>query len=168
MPTPVAGGGSVYTAGARGNPAVLRLKPSGSGVTAEQVYAKAGLPNAIGGSVLVGEYLYGTTATGLMCIEFATGKEMWKERSIAPASLCYADGRLYVHAEEGPVALVEATPEAYREKGRFTPPDPPRHLRTGFMTDKAWAYPVVANGRLYVRDVGTLWCYDVRGTGAAP
>jgi hypothetical protein len=52
---------------------------------------------------------------------------------------------------------VEATPEAYREKGRFTPPDPPDRGRS-----RAWAYPVVANGRLYIRDVGTLWCYDIR------
>ena len=28
---------------------------------------------------------------------------------------------------------------------------------------KAWAYPVVANGRLYVRDLGMLWCYEVKG-----
>jgi hypothetical protein len=27
--------------------------------------------------------------------------------------------------------------------------------------EKSWAYPVVANGRLLVRDHGTLWCYDV-------
>jgi hypothetical protein len=54
------------------------------------------------------------------------------------------------------VALVEATPEAYREKGRFTPPDQPERGRS-----KAWAYPVVANGRLYIRDLGALWCYDI-------
>ena len=33
---------------------------------------------------------------------------------------------------------------------------------------KAWAYPVVANGRLYIRDLGTLWCYDIRAVKAAP
>jgi hypothetical protein len=53
--------------------------------------------------------------------------------------------------------LVEATPEGYREKGRFTPPDQPERGRS-----KAWAYPVVANGRLYIHDMGTLWCYDVK------
>ena len=63
-----------------------------------------------------------------------------------------------MHGENGDVALVEATPEAYREKGRFTPPDPPKHSSR----EMAWAYPVVANGRLYIRDLGTLWCYDVK------
>ena len=28
--------------------------------------------------------------------------------------------------------------------------------------EKAWAYPIVANGRLYIRDHQVLWCYDVQ------
>jgi outer membrane protein assembly factor BamB len=58
---------------------------------------------------------------------------------------------------------VEATPEAYREKGRFTPPGQPERGRGS----QAWAYPVVANGRLYIHDSGTLWCHDVRASGAS-
>ena len=74
-------------------------------------------------------------------------------------ALLYADGRLYVHAESGEVGLVEATPRAYVEHGRFKPPEGPE--RAGPM-EKAWAYPVLAGGRLYLRDHGALWCYDVR------
>ena len=55
------------------------------------------------------------------------------------------------------MALIEATPEEYRERGRFTPPNLPERGNT-----KAWAYPVVANGRLYIRDWDRLWCYDVK------
>ena len=76
--------------------------------------------------------------------------------------LCYADGRLYLHGESGELALVEATPEGYREKGRFTPPDQPERGQS-----KAWAYPVVANGRFYIRDSNVLWCYDVKEPRAA-
>jgi hypothetical protein len=60
------------------------------------------------------------------------------------------------------VALVEATPESYREKGRFTPPDQPKHA--GGPMEKSWSYPVIANGRLYIRDLTSLWCYDVKGS----
>ena len=95
----------------------------------------------------------------LLCIEFATGKVKWEERAIGAASICYADGHLYLHGENGEVALVEPTPDSYREKGRFTPPDQPKHTN---QMEKAWAYPVVANGQLYIRDHGTLWCYNVR------
>ena len=83
----------------------------------------------------------------------------WEERSIAPASLCYADGRLYLHGENGDLALVENNPEAYHEKGRFTPAEQPNRGQS-----KAWAYPVVANGRLYIRDSEVLWCYDVKAS----
>jgi hypothetical protein len=113
--------------------------------------------------VLLGDYFYGTGNQGLLCVEFATGNVKWDDRALGAASLCFADGRLYLHGENGEVALVEATPEGYREKGRFAPPDQPKRL--GPM-EKAWVYPVVANGRLYLRDHQLLWCYDVKDSAA--
>jgi hypothetical protein len=100
----------------------------------------------------------------MVCVEFKTGDVRWtNERGVAPASLCFADGCLYLHGERtGELALVEATPEEYRERGRFTPPNQPDRGRS-----QAWAYPVVADGRLYVHDLGTLWCYDVRASSSA-
>jgi outer membrane protein assembly factor BamB len=162
IPTPVAHDDLIYTSAARIGGGLIRLKADGDGVAAEQVYFERGLPNCVGGSVLVGEYLYGTTNEGLICAEFATGKVKWKDKCIGIGAVCYADGCLYIHGENGDAALVEATPEAYREKGRFTPPDQPKHLH-GPM-EKAWPYPVVANGRFYIRDQGTLWCYDIKAT----
>ena len=40
---------------------------------------------------------------------------------------------------------------------RFSPPDNP-----GAGKPQSWTYPVVANGRLYIRDFAALWCYDVK------
>jgi hypothetical protein len=60
------------------------------------------------------------------------------------------------------VLLVEATPEAFREKGRFTPPDQPKKKQAGQFAEMSFAYPVIANGRLYIRDLGTLWAYDIK------
>jgi outer membrane protein assembly factor BamB len=163
IPTPVAHEGAIYTATGRAGGGLVRLKASGDAIEAEPVYLATKLPNSIGGAVRVGDYLYGTTGGGLLCVEFATGQVKWQERAIGAASVCFADGRLYLHGENGDVALVEATPEAYREKGRFTPPEQPERARGA----QAWAYPVVANGRLYIHDCGTLWCYDVKASGAA-
>jgi outer membrane protein assembly factor BamB len=159
---PVVRGTNVYNANPRRvAAALLQIKESGNQVVAEQVYLERGLPNDIGGQVLVGDFLYGTNADGgLIAAEFATGKVRWKAEGIGSGSIFYADGRLYLHGENGDVALVEATPEAYRERGRFTPPGQPSH--PGGPMEKAWPYPVVANGKLYIRDLGTLWCYDVR------
>ncbi|HUE73973.1 MAG TPA: PQQ-binding-like beta-propeller repeat protein [Pirellulaceae bacterium] len=157
IPTPVASGSFVYSSTGRGGGGLVELKADGTAVTAEQVYFDAQLPTSIGGSVLLDGNLYGTNTKGLMCVDFATGDIKWQELGVGAGSVCYADGRLYVHGEDGDVALVEVSGEGYREQGRFTPPNQPdRGPRM-----KAWAYPVVSNGRLYFRDQGMLWCYDV-------
>ena len=159
IPSPLASDDFIYTGSAGTGGGLVKLKAKDGGIEAEQVYFERKLPTAIGGSVKTGDYLYGTTAQALLCIDFATGKVKWEARALGAASLCYADGRLYLHGENGEVALVEPGPESYHEKGRFAPPAQPAHAQ---QMEKAWAYPVVANGRLYVRDHGTLWCYDVR------
>jgi outer membrane protein assembly factor BamB len=160
IPTPVAHDGYVYTATGSGGGGLVKLKAEGGRVTADPVYHEKTLPTSIGGTVAVGGHLYGTNGQGLMCLDFTTGKVRWQDRCVGPGSVCFADGRLYVHGENDQVALVEATPEAYREKGRFTLPDQPDRGRS-----QAWAYPAVANGRLYLRDLGCLLCYDVKDAG---
>ena len=153
--------GYVYSATNRGGGGLVKVNVGPGGATAEQVYFDKKLPVAIGGSVLVGEHLYGTGQV-LMCVQFTGGQVKWTDRSVGAGSLLYADGNLYLHGEQtGEMALVEATPDGYQERGRFTPPGQPDHGRS-----KAWAYPVVANGRLYVRDQNVMWCYDVKDPGA--
>lgn len=159
IPTPVASDGLIYAGSAGTGGGSVKLKSKEGGVESEEVYFDAKLPTAIGGSVKVGKFLYGTTAQALLCLEFASGQVKWEERSIGTASLCYADGRLYLHGENGEVALVEPSADGYREKGRFTPSDQPKH---GNPMEKSWAYPVVANGNFYIRDHGMLWSFDVR------
>ncbi len=160
--TPVVGEGLVYSGNDRlGGAAVRILMDAGLGKV-EEVYRGMKLPRMIGGAVLVGEYLYGTSGMALVAAEFKTGEIKWTERSVAPGAVAYADGRLYLHGENGEVALVEATPDAYRERGRFMPANPPE--RRGSAGEKAWAYPIIADGRLYIRDGDALWCYDIKET----
>lgn len=159
IPTPLASGSYIYSASAGTGGGVVKLISKNGAIEPEQVYFESKFPTAIGGSIKVGDYLYGTTGQALLCTEFASGQVKWEDRALGAASLCYADGRLYLHGENGEVALVEPGPDAYHQKGRFTPPDQPGHPN---QMEKAWAYPVVANGKLYVRDHATLWCYDVR------
>ncbi|HEX3719719.1 MAG TPA: PQQ-binding-like beta-propeller repeat protein [Verrucomicrobiae bacterium] len=157
--TPVASGDYIFCSATGTGAGLIKLKADGSKIEPEQIYFNANSPTAIGGVVKVGDFLYGTTADALLCADFQSGRTKWKERSLGAASICYADGRLYLHGENGEVALVEATPKGYHEKGRFTPSGEPSHSNP---MEKAWAYPVVANGRLYIRDHGDLWCYAVK------
>jgi hypothetical protein len=73
-----------------------------------------------------------------------------------------ADGRLYLRAEDGALLLIEPSRGELLVRGRFEQPD-----RSAV---PAWAHPVIANGKLYVRDQGILFCYDVRTSldGPAP
>jgi outer membrane protein assembly factor BamB len=160
IPSPVAYHDCVYSATGLGGAGLVKLKSENGGITAEQVYFDKKLPTSIGGVVEVKGALYGTNGRELICADFLTGAINWQDKSIGAGSVLYADGCLYLHGENGEVALVEATPTAYHEKGRFTPAGQPNRDKA-----KAWAYPVVANGRLYVRDLGVLWCYDI---GAGP
>ena len=133
--------------------ALLALRAAGGEVRAEEVYFTRDMQNHHGGMVLLNGYLYGFNNAILTCLEFATGKMMWRDRSVGKGSITAADGNLYVLSEDNVMGLVEATPMAYREKGRFSIPD--RGL-------PSWAHPVVSGGRLYIRNQGTLAAYDIR------
>ena len=162
MWTPNARGESVYAAANGVGGGLVRLKADG---TAEPVYFARGLPTGIGGAVVIGDHLYGTeVGQKLVAMEFATGKVAWQAESLGWSSVAYADGLLYLHGVNGEVGLVEATPEAYRIKGRFKPPAQPEHKKVGPFPEASFSYPVIANGRLYIRDLGTLWVYDIKGS----
>ncbi len=141
--------------------ALLRLVPAGGGVKAEEVYFLDAdtFQNHHGGVVLVGDHIYGghgQNAGAPMCIELATGKVAWKERAPfrGSAAVLYADGRLYFRYENGDgLTLVEASPEAYREKGRIK--------TDGEGGGPAWAHPVILDGKLYLRRNDFLVCYQV-------
>ncbi|MDB6037406.1 MAG: outer rane biosis protein BamB [Verrucomicrobiales bacterium] len=121
IPTPVGSDNYIYAGSAGTGGGVVKLTATDGKIQAEEVYFESKLPTAIGGALKVGNFLYGTTGQALLCIDFATGTVKWEDRAIGAASLCFADGHLYLHGENGAVALVEASPETYREEGRFTP-----------------------------------------------
>lgn len=161
--TPVARGEYVYGGALGVGGGMVRLVEKGTGVDAEQVYFIRGLPNGIGGAVLVGDTLYGTeVGQGLVAVDFTTGAVKWKADNFGWGSVASADGLLFFHLIDGGMRLVEATPEGFRDKGRFTPPAQPKKKQVGPYPEGAFAYPVIANGRLYIRDLGTLWAYDIK------
>lgn len=160
IPTPIAHNGYVYSANARRfGGGLVQLHATGDGMTAEEVYLERDTPHTLGGQILIDGHLFGTNQKGFAVSDFLTGKIKYQAEGVGAGAVQYADGHIYVHGESGGVALVEASSDAYREKGRFTPPNPPKRVRN---REAAWAYPVVSNGKLYIRDLGTLWCYDVK------
>lgn len=152
--TPVFRDGIVWAASAYNTGGgAARIEKKGDGFEATELYHLKDVLNHHGGTVLVGDHLYGTGASELFCIEFKTGHIVWKERGVGKGSVAVAGGMIYHRSENGPVALVEASPDGYREDGRFDQPER--------SAEKAWPYPVIAGGRLLLRDQDKLFCYDV-------
>ena len=133
--------------------ALLALTAQSGEVKAQEVYFTREMQNHHGGVVLVNGYLYGFNNSILTCLEFASGKTMWRHRSVGKGSLTYADGHLYLLSEDNVVGLAEAAPGAYKETGRFKIAD------QGL---PSWAHPVVSGGRLYIRNQGTLAAFDIK------
>lgn len=162
--TPVYTDGQVFAASAYGTGGgLVKLTKDGKdGVKAEQVYATKSMENHHGGMILYDGCLYGANGGNeggfLICLDFKTGKVLWDEREdpkrVEKGSIAFADGRLYYRTESGTVLLIEPNPKEYVEKGRFKQPDRSK--------SPAWAHPVIANGKLYIRDQDLLFCYDVK------
>jgi len=152
--TPIFSNNKVFFTSAYGTGGgLLDLTAQNGADTAKEVYFTRDMKNHHGGVVLVDGFLYGFNDNILTCLEFATGKLMWRDRSPAKGSVTFADGHLYVQSENNVVSLSEATSAGYREKGRFDIPD------KGL---PSWAHPVVSEGRLYVRNQDTLLVYDIK------
>lgn len=148
--TPIVHDGNIFLSSDYGTGCVL-LKIDGG--HASEVYFNRDMRNHYSTSVLVGDYLYGYSSSILTAMKFATGEVAWRNRSVGKGSLIYAEGRLYCLGEDGVLGLVEATPAGYHEISRFEIP------HGGLPT---WSQPVIANGKLYLREQDNLFCYNIK------
>ena len=149
--TPIARGNRIFISSDYGTGGgVVEIKADGK---AQEVYFTKEMRNHHATSILIGDHLYGFSSSILTAMRFDTGEIAWRDRSVGKGSLTYADGHLYAFSENGVVGLVEANPTAYREKGRF-------QIQQGSLP--TWTHPVVAGGRLYLRDQDTIYAFDVR------
>ena len=160
--TPVVKGDYVFGSTAYGGGSVLvKLSKDGDGVKADEVYfVKPDVySNHHGGTVLVGDYLYGGNGQnkgGPTCLDFLTGDVKWKESHGAgtgSAAVTFADGKLYFRYQDGTMALIEATPDKYNLISTFKIPD---------VKKPSWSHPVIAGGKLYLREQDHLLCYKLK------
>ncbi|MBX3175717.1 MAG: PQQ-like beta-propeller repeat protein [Candidatus Hydrogenedentes bacterium] len=156
--TPVLVGDVVFLSGAYHIGAVaLKLAPGGLEVVWRDEFA---MQNHWATSIYHEGYLYGMDGrhergSNLRCIEFATGKVVWTaEKGLGRASFIMVEGHLIAVGERGDIALIEASPEGYREKARVK-----------VLYYPVWTPPILARGRLYVRNERSkraIKCLDLR------
>lgn len=166
IPTVIVKGNRVFcsTGYGDGGSALLELKKDGDKFAVEELkyHSAKQLQNHHGGMVLVGDHIYMGRGhnNGLpTCVEFKSGTVTWAEEAGAgkgsgSGCVIYADGMLYFRYQNGVVALVKATSSGFELAGRFEIPQ---------KSDKpSWPHPVVANGKLFIRDQDKLHAFDVK------
>jgi outer membrane protein assembly factor BamB len=169
--TPLYQNGLVFAASAygAGGGLVKLSKDANGGIKADEVYLSKQMQNHHGGLVVIDGALYGGNGgngTGyLVCLNFQTGEVLWNEgdpdkRRVPKGSIAVADGRIYYRTDteaaraKDEMILIEPSRKEYIERGRFPVPDP-----SGVYS---WSHPVIANGKLYIRDQSDLFCYDIK------
>jgi outer membrane protein assembly factor BamB len=159
IPSPVVYNNIVFvTSGYNVGCNAFQIGTQGGRITTRQLYSNKDLVNHHGGVVVVDKYVYGhSDRGGWKCLDITTGEVLWENRGVGKGSVIYVDGHLICRGEAGSgnIALVVATPQGYQEKGRFAQPDR--------SNKNSWAHPVVANGKLFLRDQGVLLCFNLRG-----
>lgn len=157
--TPIYQDGLLFASSAYGNGggAVQLNKGDGGVIHAKEVYFTNRMQNHHGGMIVVDGAIFGANGGNgggmLTCLDFQTGDTLWRDRKGPKGAIMFADGRLYLRGEDGEVLLIEPSREEFVERGRFEQPER--------SPSPAWAHPVIANGKLYIRDQGLLLCYNV-------
>lgn len=171
IPTPIPFRNFVFsTSGYGAGCGLIQLNVSGSTVESSEVYANKNMVNHHGGVILVNGNLYGySDGKGWICQDYMTGKIVWAERKALPkGSIAFADGHLYCYSEQdGACVLIDAAPTGWKESGRIVIPE---HTKLPRKSGHVWTHPVVAGGRLLLRDQDLLFAFDVkpgRGRSAA-
>jgi outer membrane protein assembly factor BamB len=144
-----------------GGGAVKLNKDADGKIEPDEIYFSKRMQNHHGGMLVVDGALYGANGGNgggnLICLDYKTGEVLWDQRGnsrVTKGSIALADGRIYYRLEDGTMLLIEPNKKEYVERGRFSQPDRTR--------SPAWAHPVIANGKLYVRDQDLLLCYDIK------
>lgn len=164
IPTPIVSGNLVYHTSDYGTGCVLvELTQVGDTVEAKEIYASKNMQNHHGGVVLLENSIFGLKkGGGWVCHDFMTGEVRWNHRlrGDGSASVCFADNRFYIFGENtGTCYLVEPSEEDWLERGKLKLPEETEIDR---QRGKIWAHPVIADGKLFLRDMDLIFAFDVR------
>lgn len=157
VPTPVVLNDHVFVSSGYGVGCDLfKVTRSGESFKAEKVFSNTDMVNHHGGVILLDGHVYGySDKGGWTCMDMMTGKVKWSDKGVGKGAIAYADGRFYCRSEgnKGTMGLIEASPAGYKEHGRFDQPDRSKW--------QSWAHPVIVGGKMYLRDMDVLLCYEV-------
>jgi hypothetical protein len=148
--TPLVMGNSIFIATGYGHGcAMVDITPEGAKSRWENKEIQAHFSSPI----FSGGYIYGTGDPGVLaCLDPATGKALWRKEGFEKGGIAAVDGTiLALDGAGGDLVMAAIAPDAYKELGRLTP-----------LGGQSWTAPIVANGKLIVRNKTTLACYSLK------
>jgi len=97
--------------------------------------------------------IFGTGDPGfLMCLNPKTGKPVWKKKGFEKGGIILVDGTIIaLDGKGGNLIMAALTPKGYKELGRIKP-----------LGGQSWTAPILADGKLLVRNRKALVCLDLR------
>ncbi|RPH32273.1 MAG: hypothetical protein EHM93_09850 [Bacteroidales bacterium] len=110
--------------------------------------------------ILIDGFIYGYSGessrnTGqFKCLELSSGKEMWSTNEIGQGTTAFVDGHLICQDLKGNIYLVKPEPTGFNKMGEIK-------SAVDDVKNPAWTVPVVANGKLYLRYMQQLVCYNL-------
>jgi hypothetical protein len=170
IPTAIYSDGNVFaTAGYGAGCDLIKLTKEGDKFTAKNVYSEDNMKNMVnhhGGVVLVDGHIYGySDGKGWICQDFKSGDIVWKDKKLGKGALTYAARHLFCYDEtSGSLACVKISTNGWEETGRLELPEKSK-IKTSY--NKIWTHPVIANGKLYLRHLDLLFCFDLKDSVAA-
>lgn len=155
--TPIVRNDTVFiTSGYKKGSQLLKISEDGY----ELIWESDVISSHLSDQVLIGDYLYGYTKNAgnrgpFACVRFATGEEVWSTKEIGGGSITWVDDHFIALGVKGDLFLVKPDPNEFKLMGQMEDalPDVPK---------SSWTPPVVANGKLYLRYLQTLICYDLK------
>jgi len=140
----------LISSGYRQGAAMLQIDRKGDDWSCQSIWTSTELKLKFNPGVVHAGFVYGLDEGILVCLDIATGKRRWKRGRFRYGQMLRVDDLLLIQSEEGEIVLVEASPEGYREVGRFQA-----------IEGKTWNCPVVCRQRLLVRNAEEAACYDL-------
>jgi outer membrane protein assembly factor BamB len=153
QPALIENGDILIGTGSSGGTRRLRVQRTGDQWEGREVWTSRALKPFFNDMVVHRDHVYGFDGTFLTCVNLQEGKAKWRARGYGSGQvLLLADqDLLLVLCEEGAIALVQASPEGHNEIARFQA-----------IAGKTWNHPVVAHGRLFVRNGEEAACFQLK------
>lgn len=128
----------------------LEVSRKGKGFEVSELWKNKNLKNKFSSSIYWQGNIYGLDEEILTCIDAGSGARKWKDGRYGYGQLLLADGHLVILCSNGDLALVRAVPDSYQEVARLPA-----------IKGKTWNYPALADGKLLVRNLYEMACYDL-------